>query len=74
MHTANYYLVFLFLMFILRERERAHTSGGGTGREGEREAHAGLSPMNCEIMTCAKVKSRTVNQLSHPGVIIISFF
>ena len=50
---------------------------GGEGGDGQRESQAvstlpaqsltqGLEPKNCEIMTWAKIKSQTFNQLSHP--------
>ena len=56
--------------------------GGGEERQRERERErenpkqalpvsmelvTGLDFMNCEIMTCAEIKSRTLNQLSHLG-------
>ena len=51
--------------------------GGGAEREGERESQAGsmllaqsderLELTNSEIVTWAKIKSQTLNQLSHPG-------
>ena len=31
------------------------------------EPHAGLDPTHCEIMTCAEIKSMSLNRLSHPG-------
>ena len=51
--------------FILREHAREQ----GRGRKTERESQAGveLNPMNFEITTSAKIKSRTLNRLSHPG-------
>ena len=55
-----------------------HVSWGGTEREREREnpqqghvqcraPQLGLEPTNREIMTRAKIKSPTLNGLSHPG-------
>ena len=51
--------------------------GRGRERRGERipsrlradstEPHAGLDPMNREIMTLVETRSRMPNQLSHPG-------
>ena len=69
-------------MFILKEREQAG--------EGERERRrdripgrlhtvsmdpdVGLKLTNCEIMTRAEIKSRTLNQPSHPGAPLVSDF
>ena len=61
-----FYLIFLNVYLVLRERERAYTSRGGTERERETEGlsrlHAvstepnmGLEPTNREIMTWALV-------------------
>ena len=51
-----------------RERERERE------KENPKQAHvvstehlAGIELMNREIKTCAEVKSRILNQLSHPG-------
>ena len=67
------FLKFIYL-FWERERERERENRGGAGREGERipsrlhtvstEPNVGLELTNCEIMTLAKIKSRTPNQLS----------
>ena len=38
------------------------------------EPNVGLEPMNCEIMTCGKTKSRTPNRLSHPGALYLGFY
>ena len=62
-----------------RERERQRENYQGKGRKRERESQTGsalsaqspnvwLEPMNCEIMTQAKIKSWILNRLSHPGV------
>ena len=75
--------MYLFIyLFILREREggkereRERESTGGAEREEEKESQAGtdraqpnvgLDPRNQEIMTWAKIKSQTLNQLIHPG-------
>ena len=58
-------------------RERKSMSRGEAERARERtpsrlctvslESDAGLEPTNCEIMTWAKIKIQTFNQLSHPG-------
>ena len=64
---------FIFVYFWEREREsartRAHTSGGGAEREGDRipsrlrtvsaEPYVGLELMNHEIMTWAETKSQS---------------
>ena len=57
-------------------------SGGGAGRQripsrlhiDSTEPDMGLNPTNCEIMTRAKIKSRMLNQLSHPGAPILCIF
>ena len=72
----NVILFYLFInvyLFIFRKKVRER----GSEREGERilsrlhavstEPNMGLSPMNHEIMTWAKIKSQTLNRLSHPG-------
>ena len=63
-----------------RARQRAHTHEQGRGTEKGRgripsgictlsvESDIGLDLTNCEIMTWAKIKSRTLNRLSYPGV------
>ena len=63
-------------------REREHEQEGGREREGERipsrlhsvrpEPDVGLDLTNHEIMTRAEIKSRMVNQLSHPGAFLFS--
>ena len=63
-----------------REREQAFTGWGGAEREGERitsrlcpvstEPYPGLKPTNCVIMSRAKTKCQTLNQLSHPGITV----
>ena len=63
----------LYLKFIYFERERERERH----REGERfpsrfhtvgsEPNMGLELMNHEIVTWAKIKSRTLNRLRHPG-------
>ena len=52
-----------------RERERMSRIGEEREREGERESQVGFDCQhtNHEIMTWAKTKSCTLNQLSHPG-------
>ena len=63
------------LKCIYFEREKESTGRGGTEREGERESQQlgiprtwdPMNPTNREIMTCAEIKSQTLNQLSHPG-------
>ena len=62
------HLFLLMFYLFLRERESAHTSRGGTKREGDTESEAGsriqavssepnmgLKPMNCEIPTWTEV-------------------
>ena len=66
---------FYFLkMFIFRERERVSEHRGGSETEGENpkltdctKPDVSLDLMNDEIMTGAKIKSWTLNQLSHLG-------
>ena len=57
-------------------KESAQAGEGQTERERENPQQVSLSvqspmqdldPMNCEIMTEAEIKSRMLNQLSHPG-------
>ena len=58
----------LFLLLILRDREREREQGRGRERETQAVVtDAGLNPTNHEIMTQAKIKSQTLNRLSHPG-------
>ena len=65
-------------MFIYFERERESTSRGGAERERETECQAGsissasepdtgFDLTNHEITTRAKIKSRTLDQQSHPS-------
>ena len=74
----NISLPFFLSLFIFCVCERQHMHHWGRDREGERESIpsrvwscaeplSGLHLTNCEIMTWAKIKSPTVNQLSHPG-------
>ena len=66
------------LFIFERERARAQAGEGQREREVERipsmfhtvseQPYEGLNPMNCEIMTLAKIKSRVFNWLSHPGI------
>ena len=72
---------FSVCLFILREKESECMSKGGTEKEREggrqripsrrlavsAEPDAGLDPMNREIMTWAKIKSRMLNPLSYLG-------
>ena len=62
-----------------RERKRESTLKGQRERKRERipagTAPSAQSPMrdeltNCEIVTWAEIESRTLNQLSHPGVLM----
>ena len=76
----------IFFKFIYFERDREHEHEKKRGRERGREKiptriHAvspepnlGLNPMNHEIMTSAKIKSGTLNQLSDPGAPKLSNF
>ena len=55
-----------------RETERGREGEGEKGKDRERESqesqsNVGLDLMNHEVMTWAKVKSWTLNQLSDPG-------
>ena len=67
-------------MFIFEKREHMHTNMQvGKGRQmgrlriqsgfhaDSRDPDVGLELTNHEIMTWAKIKSQTPNQLSHPG-------
>ena len=59
-------------LFVLREREIEHRAGAERERIPSRlhavsaDPHVGLKPTNHEIMTRAKIKSQTLNRLSHP--------
>ena len=76
----------LFLsLFILREKERERSSMSGLGTEQGREnfkqvctvsvePSMGLELTNYEIMTWPKIKSQTLNWLSHPGNPECDFF
>ena len=64
-------------LFIFERETREHKQGGQRERGRDRvpsrlhtvhtEPDAGLQLMNCEIMTCAEIKSQPLNQLSHSG-------
>ena len=64
---------FVFLFVFLREREIESKQGRDRDRIPSRlravstGPDVGLEPMNHEIMTWAEMKSRMLNQLSHPG-------
>ena len=69
------FIFFKVYLFILRERKRENKWGRGRERRKERESQAGsilsvqslgLDLTNREIMTWAEIKSRSLNQLSHP--------
>ena len=78
---AQEILYFLMFTYLFWERESMSTSGRWAEREREREReripsrlhavstepNAGVSFMNHEIMSWAKTKNLTFNQLSHPG-------
>ena len=75
--TVTQFKFFKVYLFILREGE--NESDRGAEREGEREnlkrlhtvsaeTNAGLEPTNYEIMSWAKIKSRTLNHLSPLGM------
>ena len=74
-HPGALGIYFKFMYLFLREREHEQRRGSKGGRERipsrlctvSPEPSAGLKPMNREIMTSAEIKSRTFNQLSHPG-------
>ena len=69
------YLVIYWVRERERERERDHGGGEERGRDRtprrcltvRAEPNAGLDLTNREIMTWAKIKSWTLNRLSHPG-------
>ena len=71
----------MYLFIVKRET----ASGGGGEREGDREFQAmfmllaqslmwGSNSTEREIMIFAEIKSRTLNQLSHPGALKESSF
>ena len=78
-------LVFSFFLSLFILRESAELKWGGAEREGERKKFPsrlctarrkpdpGLKPTNHSIMTWAKSKSRTLNQISHPGTLKFSY-
>ena len=83
-YFSNYF--FLSLLIYVRETETVQVGDGQREREreGERESQAGSTlpaqspmqpsnPQNCETTTWAKTKSRTPNQLSHPGAPFSNF-
>ena len=69
-------LKIFFFYFREREGEREHWKG--REREGERESQAGsilgARNHNPGIMTCAEIKSQTLNWLSHPGTPKLNIF
>ena len=65
--------ILLFLSLYLfwerdRERERERERESQEGSMLRAEPHLGLDLMNHEITAWATIKSRSLNQLSHPGV------
>ena len=56
------------------EREGKRKSQAGYIRTVSTEPQTGLGPTNHEFMTRAETKSRTHNQLSHPGICERLFF
>ena len=77
----NFYLFIFKILFLYFERNRESVSRGGTEREGERKSQAASMIQHRaghrarahkdEIMTWAKIRSRILNWLSHPGVPVI---
>ena len=75
--TFSIFILFFFLKFIYFEREGKYKLGRDRERQRERipsrlhavsmKPNVGLDFTNCEIMTWAKIKRQTLNQLSHPG-------
>ena len=68
--------IFIFFKFIYFEGEREQAGKRQTEREKRipsrllavsTEPNAGLDVANCETVTWAKIKSQTLNLLSHPG-------
>ena len=58
---VNYFTLLIYIyFFILRGRIPSRLHAVST------EPYAGLEPTNCEIMTCAEIKSLMLNWLSHP--------
>lgn len=64
----------LFICFRERDREQEQL-GRGRGRDPmlSLEPDSGLDAMTHKIVTCAKTKNRTLNQLSHAGVPLTYF-
>ena len=59
---------FFYDFLILRERERKLSVSWGEGpRKSQAASTLGTQPHNSGIMTWAKIKSWTLNQMSHPG-------
>ena len=81
--SPDYFNFFFNVYFWERERKRAR-EGQERGkhrihsrfqaRDVSTEPDAGLELMNHEIMTWAKIKSQTLNRLSHPGTPIYHIF
>ena len=80
----SHFLAFwgIIKIFFWEKRDKENMSRRERGGEREPQAgstssmvpDAGFSLINCEIMTGAKIKSRMLNQLSHPGASIIMIF
>ena len=70
-----FFVLFLFKIYLSeREREREKTQAGGRAEREtkrlltEQTAQHGAQSQDPGIMTWAETKSRTLNQLSHPGI------
>ena len=80
MHVFVHFLKNIYLF--LREKKSANRGRAERGRHRilsrfhtiSMEPDTGLKPMNRKIMTWAKIKSWTLNWLSHPGTLYCSFY
>ena len=81
LHLTSFFLS-LFIYFEREERESI-SRGRAEKEGGERiprrlhttrvEPNVGLEFINCEIVTGAKIESRTLNRVSHPGTPVSNF-
>ena len=69
----------IFFTYFERERERERDAERGRERIPSRlctvstQPEGGLELTDCEIMTRAKIKSWTLNRLSHPGAPVLTY-